>query len=249
MTKPVILAVDDDRQVLSAIERDLRQKYRDDYRVVAAQSGEQALEAARELKRRGTPIALFVVDQRMPDMTGTEFLNEARTLHPDAQAHAPHGVRRLGGRDCRDQRRRPRLLPDEAVGSAGALPVSGARRASRGLGGARQDVVRGRARHRIALVAPELRDARLPLTQPDPVSVDRRRARRRDARDRGDGQWRKPRAAARRAAGGWHHARRARARGAGGEDRPADRADAAVLRPGDRRRGPGRPRLRGVRSV
>jgi thioredoxin reductase (NADPH) len=85
MTKPVILAVDDDRQVLSAVERDLRQKYRDDYRVVAAQSGEQALEVARELKRRGTPVALFVVDQRMPDMTGTAFLKEARTLHPDAK--------------------------------------------------------------------------------------------------------------------------------------------------------------------
>jgi thioredoxin reductase (NADPH) len=85
MTKPVILAVDDDRQVLSAIERDLRLKYKDDYRVVAAQGGQQALEAARELKRRGTPIALFVVDQRMPDMTGTEFLKEARTLHPDAK--------------------------------------------------------------------------------------------------------------------------------------------------------------------
>ena len=70
---------------MSAVERDLRQKYRDDYRVVAAQSGGQALEAARELKRRGTPIALFVVDQRMPDMTGTEFLKEARTLHPDAK--------------------------------------------------------------------------------------------------------------------------------------------------------------------
>jgi thioredoxin reductase (NADPH) len=79
------MAVDDDRQVLSAIERDLRQKYRDDYRVVAASSGEQALEAARELKRRGTPIALFVVDQRMPDITGTEFLQQARTLHPDAK--------------------------------------------------------------------------------------------------------------------------------------------------------------------
>src|SRR5262249_36786609 len=85
MTKPVILAVDDDHEVLGAIERDLRQKYRDQYRIVAAPSGEQALEAARELKRRGTPIALFVVDQRMPDMTGTDFLKEARTLHPDAK--------------------------------------------------------------------------------------------------------------------------------------------------------------------
>ena len=85
MTKPVILTVDDDREVLAAIERDLRQRYRDNYRIVASQSSTEALEAARELKRRGTPIALFVVDQRMPGMTGTEFLREARTLHPDAK--------------------------------------------------------------------------------------------------------------------------------------------------------------------
>ena len=85
MTKPVILAVDDDREVLNAVERDLRRQYRESYRIVAAQSSKQGLEAAQELKRRGTPIALFVVDQRMPDMTGTEFLREVRTLHPDAK--------------------------------------------------------------------------------------------------------------------------------------------------------------------
>jgi thioredoxin reductase (NADPH) len=83
--KPVILAVDDDREVLAAIERDLRQRYRQTYRIVAAQSSGQGLEAARELKRRGTPVALFLVDQRMPEMTGTEFLRQARRLHPDAR--------------------------------------------------------------------------------------------------------------------------------------------------------------------
>jgi thioredoxin reductase (NADPH) len=85
VAKPVILVVDDDREVLSAVERDLRHHYRQAYRVVSAQSSKQALEAAQELQRRGTPIALFLVDQRMPEMTGTEFLHEARKLHPGAK--------------------------------------------------------------------------------------------------------------------------------------------------------------------
>ena len=85
MTRPVILSVDDDRQVLAAIERDLRRKYRPDYRIVTAAAAEDALEAARELKRRGSPIALFLVDQRMPTMTGTQLLVELRKLHPDAK--------------------------------------------------------------------------------------------------------------------------------------------------------------------
>lgn len=85
MAKPVILAVDDDHEVLSAIERDLRAKYRQLYRVLSASSGAQAMETARQLKRRGTPVALFVVDQRMPDMSGTELLKELRLLFPDAK--------------------------------------------------------------------------------------------------------------------------------------------------------------------
>ena len=176
MTKPVILAVDDDREVLAAIERDLRQRYRENYRIVASQSSTEALEAARELKRRGTPIALFVVDQRMPGMTGTEFLREARTLHPDAKRTLLTAVRRFRGRDRGDQRGGPRLLPDEAVGSAGPQPVSGARRPAGRLVGAGTHIVRGRAGDRVALVAAKLRHARLPVAQPDSVSVDRRRA-------------------------------------------------------------------------
>jgi thioredoxin reductase (NADPH) len=83
--RPVILAVDDDAEVLAAIERDLRQQYRADYRIVAASSGEEALEAVRTFKERGTPIALFLVDQRMPGMGGTDFLVEARKLYPDTR--------------------------------------------------------------------------------------------------------------------------------------------------------------------
>ena len=84
MSKPALLVVDDDQEVLGAIERDLRRKYRNDYRVLSAASGKAGLDAAAELKRRGAPLALFLVDQRMPGMTGTEFLAEARKLYPDA---------------------------------------------------------------------------------------------------------------------------------------------------------------------
>ncbi len=83
--KPVILSVDDDPQVLGAIERDLRAQYRRDYRIVKAGSPEEAMEVSVQLKERGTPIALFLVDQRMPHMTGTEFLGEVSKLHPDSR--------------------------------------------------------------------------------------------------------------------------------------------------------------------
>ena len=85
MVKPVILAVDDDTEVLAAVERDLRQHYRSDYRILKALSGGEALEAARQLKQRGTAIALFLVDERMPGMTGTEFLREAIKLHTESR--------------------------------------------------------------------------------------------------------------------------------------------------------------------
>jgi thioredoxin reductase (NADPH) len=81
----VILAVDDDREVLAAVERDLRQRYRQRYRVMCASSGQQALETARELKRRSAQVALFLVDQRMPDMAGTALLTELRTLYPETK--------------------------------------------------------------------------------------------------------------------------------------------------------------------
>jgi len=83
--KPVILTVDDDVPVLRAIERDLRARYGKEHRVVAASSGAEALEAVRQLTLRGSVISLFVIDQRMPSMTGIEFLSQAIELQPDAK--------------------------------------------------------------------------------------------------------------------------------------------------------------------
>ncbi|MBI1879772.1 MAG: FAD-dependent oxidoreductase [Chloroflexi bacterium] len=85
MAEPIILTVDDEPQVLNAVNRDLRQHYHGDYRIMKAGSGAEALEAVRQLKQRNTPLALFLVDQRMPSMSGIEFLAEARTYYPEAR--------------------------------------------------------------------------------------------------------------------------------------------------------------------
>jgi thioredoxin reductase (NADPH) len=82
---PVIVVVDDDPQVLRAIERDLRGRFGSSYRIVAADSGATALDVARRLKLRSASVALFLTDQRMPGMTGVEFLAEAREIYPDAK--------------------------------------------------------------------------------------------------------------------------------------------------------------------
>ena len=79
------MTVDDDPQVLRAVERDLRRRYAREYRVLRAESGGSALETLKKLKLRGDPVALFLVDQRMPKMTGVEFLEEAIGIFPDAK--------------------------------------------------------------------------------------------------------------------------------------------------------------------
>ncbi|WP_183067544.1 FAD-dependent oxidoreductase [Streptomyces sp. gCLA4] len=83
--KPVILAVDDDPQVLRAVRRDLRSAYGDRYRVLGASSAADALKILDSLDERGHDPALFLVDQRMPDVTGVEFLLEAVSRFPDAR--------------------------------------------------------------------------------------------------------------------------------------------------------------------
>src|SRR5258707_570589 len=85
MAKPVIWTVDDDPDVLRAVERDLRRHYGDRYKVISADSGFSALEATKQLKLRNEPVALFLVDQRMPRMSGVEFLEQAIELYPDAK--------------------------------------------------------------------------------------------------------------------------------------------------------------------
>jgi len=85
MPKPVLFAVDDDPDVLRAVERDLRHEYGKDYRIVRASSGAEALDALRTLDLRGEAVALFLVDQRMPEMTGVEFLAAAAPLFPLAK--------------------------------------------------------------------------------------------------------------------------------------------------------------------
>src|SRR5574340_1386061 len=85
VAKPVILAVDDDPPVLRAVERDLRARYGQDQRIVAADSGQRAIDVLGELRLRGTPVAVIVTDQRMPGLTGIDVLARARELAPDAK--------------------------------------------------------------------------------------------------------------------------------------------------------------------
>lgn len=85
VAKPLIVAVDDDPSVLAAVSRDLRRHYGEEYRVVRADSGQRALELVQEAKLRGDAVALFLADQRMPRMSGLEFLSQARELFPDAR--------------------------------------------------------------------------------------------------------------------------------------------------------------------
>ena len=85
MARPVVLTIDDDVDVLKSIERDLRRHYADRYRVVSANSGATALTLLEKLIGRGDPVALFVVDHRMPQMDGVEFLSRAVKVFPDAK--------------------------------------------------------------------------------------------------------------------------------------------------------------------
>ncbi|MGW8143311.1 MAG: FAD-dependent oxidoreductase [Anaerolineales bacterium] len=85
MLKPVIMSVDDEPVVLKAVGRDLHAHYQRDYQILEVGSAVEALEMVLKLKQRNTPIALFLVDQRMPEMSGTEFLARAVRFYPEAK--------------------------------------------------------------------------------------------------------------------------------------------------------------------
>src|ERR1700739_1091332 len=85
MAKPILLSVDDDADVLRAIERDLRSKYGADYRVIGSDSPEKALDLLKQLKMRNESVALLLPHQRMPQMGGVTFLREAMQIFPDAK--------------------------------------------------------------------------------------------------------------------------------------------------------------------
>ncbi|AXT60767.1 response regulator [Aquimarina sp. AD10] len=85
MKKPIIFALDDDPQVLRAVTRDLKSEYRSNYRIMSTDSANDALEALVDLKKKSETIALFLVDQRMPEMLGVEFLTKAKAYYPKAK--------------------------------------------------------------------------------------------------------------------------------------------------------------------
>src|SRR4029453_7046550 len=85
MNKPALLVVDDDPQVLAAVRRDLRGRYRESYTVISASSGEEALSTVRELKARGDSLAIVISDQRMPGLQGTDVLAQPRESYPLAR--------------------------------------------------------------------------------------------------------------------------------------------------------------------
>lgn len=85
MTPPIIFVIDDDPQVLRAITRDLRTQFRQHYRILSTTSVKEALDSLLDLKNKGETIAVFISDQRMPEMEGVEFLQKAREFFPDAK--------------------------------------------------------------------------------------------------------------------------------------------------------------------
>src|SRR5687768_7157001 len=85
MKKPILFIVDDDEQVLRAVVRDVRSMFGKDYRILNTTSAREALESMKDLKNKNEVVAMFLSDQRMPEMLGVEFLQRAREFFPEAK--------------------------------------------------------------------------------------------------------------------------------------------------------------------
>ncbi len=122
MAKPVLLAIDDDPEVLRAVERDLRRKYGSQYRVIRADSASSALDALKQLRVRNEDVALLLTDQRMPDTNGVEFLEQAIPLYPEAKrvlltayADTDAAIRAINGAKIDYYLTKPWDPPEEAL--------------------------------------------------------------------------------------------------------------------------------------
>src|SRR5437763_9504052 len=85
MIKPAIVIVGDFSQNLHKLENDLEQKYSDHFRIIAAASGQQALNQLKQMSLHNEPVALLLADEQMPEMNGSKFLKEVRDLYPTAK--------------------------------------------------------------------------------------------------------------------------------------------------------------------
>ena len=247
--RTAILTVDDDPDVSRAVARDLRRRYGSRYRIVRAESGQSALDALHELKLRGDQVAVILADYRMPQMNGVEFLERAMDVYPGARRDPAHRLRRHQRRDRRDQRRRPRPLPAQAVGSAGGEALPGGGHPAGDLAGLGPPRGAGDQGDRSPLVRPVVGGARVPGPQPGALPLVRLR---RAGGQAAAGGGRRGRAhAARGDHAGARCPGRAVRRGTGRPRGPGHHAIGRLLRPHRHRRRPGRPRrgrLRGVRG-
>ena len=248
MSKPTILTVDDDPQVSAAITRDLRARYGEGYRIVRASSGPEALEVLTGLALRGRPVALIASDQRMPEMTGIELLEQSRVHAPAAKrllltayADTDVAIRAINDIGLDYYLLKPWDPPEERL-----YPVD--RRPARRLAPREPRPQLRRARRRSSVERPQPRAQELPRAQPRALPLVRHRARRRGRSSRRARGCRCRRAAARARARRRHAAcavdprRRRRAR-------PADQRGPGPLRPLHRRRRSRRARRRRLRRV
>ena len=176
MNKPALLVVDDDPQVLAAVRRDLRSRYRQQYTVISASSGEEALATIKELKARGDSLAIVVSDQRMPGLQGTNVLAQSREIYPlarrvllTAYSDIDAAIKAINVAHLDHYLSKPWDPPEEG-------PVSRHRRFARRLAGSLPPGRNGSPTRRAPMVAANARDQEFSRRQSHSVPVARCRS-------------------------------------------------------------------------